>query len=565
MTKMIKSLKIRGRLYSGYAIVIILMIIISLIGLTGLKNSNKGMSNMISGVFAANDAVKRCRIETNIAAREIREMALLDSNEKYPEYHTKITQSIAELQKNLEIINDAGVVDDKLYTDYKTTLNEWINIANQALKAFEEGRHAEGVRIVLEECSPKLSEAISRAAELDTQITKTMNNMLSDNLKSTNILSLVIVIMVAAGVISAILIGKRIIRGITVPMNDIEHVARELSEGNLQEKPVYKSHDEIGVVADSLSSSIDTLNTYIIEIKRAMGEFSNGNFNVESRVAFKGDFKELEGSISLFTVKMAETIVSIQEAAEQVANCSDQMTKSSQELANGATEQVSVIEELTASIDHITEQINTNAVNADEINSEVIFVGREIEESNSKMGEMIEAMKKINDSSMEISDIIETINDIASQTNLLALNASIEAARAGEAGKGFAVVADQVGLLAAQSAEAAKNSTTLIQTSVNAVKTGTVVAEETAKGLLKVVDGARSITEKVETIAKTSKEQAESITHINEGVSLINGEVQNNSATSQECAAISHEMASQADMLKSLVKQFEIKSIDVVK
>ena len=186
-------------------------------------------------------------------------------------------------------------------------------------------------------------------------------------------------------------------------------------------------------------------------------------------------------------------------------------------------------------------------------------LGKEIDNSNGKMHEMVQSMTAISDSSKEISKIIATINDIASQTNLLALNASIEAARAGDAGRGFAVVADQVSVLAAQSAQAAKESTLLIETSVHAVEKGMVVADETAELLESVVDGSRVITQEVTEIATELEAQAVSINQINTGVENINDIVQTNSAASEECAATSQEMNNQAMALEKLLKNLQVR------
>ena len=167
-------------------------------------------------------------------------------------------------------------------------------------------------------------------------------------------------------------------------------------------------------------------------------------------------------------------------------------------------------------------------------------------------------MSEINEASQQIGKIIATINDIASQTNLLALNASIEAARAGEAGKGFAVVADQVSVLASQSSDAAKESTILIDTSVQAVEKGMVIADETAKQLEHVVTGSKEITQQVNGVADALAAQTEAFDQINDGVDHINEVVQSNSATSQECAAASQEMNGQAEKLKDLIRGFKV-------
>lgn len=561
MVKKLKSLKIKGRLYSGYCLVVVLMVIMALLSLTELKKTNQNMHDLVNGPFAADTAVKMCRIDINIAARYIREMALYNDPSTFADYENKINDTIDLLQTRLDELKATGAVSSDLYTKYETMIQEWITIAENALQELEEGDTQGAVTILKEQCTPKLEQVVKVSKELDEAAGRLQTDAIASSLRRLNIISILILIFLAVAIVSAVILAKKIIRGITTPLGSIELVTQEIANGNLQQEITYHSEDEIGIVAHSLRKSIRTLDAYIQDIRRAMEEFSNGNFDVDPSAPFKGDFVEIEKSFAKFERKMAEMIRDIQTAADQVTNGSEQVASSAQELADGAAEQVNVIQELSATIDTITGQINKNAENAEQINNEVIGVGREIEESNLKMSKMMEAMDRINESSVEISKIIETINDIASQTNLLALNASIEAARAGEAGRGFAVVADQVSILATQSAEAAKNSTSLIETSVQAVKTGMMIAEETAKGLEHVVDGARTITEKVEGITEASVEQAESISQINQGVSQISNVVQTNSATSEECAAVSEEMTSQAEMLRNLVAQFKVKKI----
>lgn len=228
------------------------------------------------------------------------------------------------------------------------------------------------------------------------------------------------------------------------------------------------------------------------------------------------------------------------------------------DLAQGATDQTAITEEVSATLTGVSDRVAQNAENAKDVSLQVEELGAEIINSNGKMQEMVDSMGEINASSREISKIIATINDIASQTNLLALNASIEAARAGEAGKGFAVVADQVSVLAAQSSEAAKESTVLIETSVKAVKKGMVIADETAQQLESVVTGSKTITVEVNGIAEALEDQITAIGQVRGGVERINDVVQTNSATSEECAAASQEMSSQAEHLEGLIRKFKV-------
>ena len=243
----------------------------------------------------------------------------------------------------------------------------------------------------------------------------------------------------------------------------------------------------------------------------------------------------------------------------EIKNSSDQVSSGAQALSQGATEQASSIEQLSASIIEISDQVRSNAVNANNATSLVESVGKEIDRSNIHMQEMIRAISEISDKSAQIGRIIKTIDDIAFQTNILALNAAVEAARAGAAGKGFAVVADEVRNLAGKSAQAASETTELIESSISAVLNGTRIADETAESLSSVVTGASKITSLMQDISKASNEQANSIGQVTQGIEQISGVVQTNSATAEESAAASEELSAQAQLLNSLVSKFKMR------
>ncbi|MBQ9768293.1 MAG: methyl-accepting chemotaxis protein [Lachnospiraceae bacterium] len=358
-----------------------------------------------------------------------------------------------------------------------------------------------------------------------------------------------------------IVVGKKIVQMITGPLEEIKDAAEELAEGKLHIDIDYVSEDEIGQVADSLRESVAALSTYVDDITRGMGEFANGNFTVQPTVEMKGDFIALSDSMHSFEASMADTVHNIRGVAAQVSSGSNQVADSSTELAQGATEQASVTEELAASIETATSEVTMSAEAANMVSKKVENSGIAIGKSNEKVQEMVKSMNEISDSAKKIQKIIDAINDIASQTNLLALNASIEAARAGEAGKGFAVVADQVSVLAAQSSEAAKESNALINASLVAVDKGMVIANETAEQLEKVVSDSKEIMSDINQAATALKAQADSFQQIATGVTHINDVVQMNSATSQECAAASEEMSSQAEMLEALVSNFQVMDV----
>ena len=218
------------------------------------------------------------------------------------------------------------------------------------------------------------------------------------------------------------------------------------------------------------------------------------------------------------------------------------------------------MEELAATLTGISQNVNSNAKSAEDASMRANRMGMKLSESNSQMAEMIQAMDKISAASNEIGKIIKTIEDIAFQTNILALNAAVEAARAGTAGKGFAVVADEVRSLAGKSAEAASNTTALIESAIQAVENGTKIASETAASVQEVVSDSEEVVGIINDISKASTSQAESISQITVGIDQIASVVQTNSATAQESAAASEELSGQARLLHDLLARFTFRN-----
>lgn len=249
----------------------------------------------------------------------------------------------------------------------------------------------------------------------------------------------------------------------------------------------------------------------------------------------------------------------INTSANQVDSGANQVAVGAQSLAQGATEQASEVDNLLQMIEQVTVQINSNAQNAAATNQEADLVGEKITVCNTQMQEMTEAMNQISSCSGEIQHIIKTIDDIAFQTNILALNAAVEAARAGTAGKGFAVVADEVRNLAAKSADAVKDTTELIEKTLRVVESGSRLTGLTKDSLYSVVEGAENVTRNIKAISSASTEQQLAINTIRDSIEQISTVVQSNSATSEESAAASEELASQAQVLKGLIGNFQLK------
>lgn len=372
----------------------------------------------------------------------------------------------------------------------------------------------------------------------------------------TQIISALTILLIVA---ASYLLVRYIIRKIVHPIVEITESSRKLSQGDLSFQIDIHSKNEIGVLAQSLNSSVATLKHYITDISEHLGEIANGNLTRENNVQYIGEFIAIEHSIELILKHLNETMCQIQRAAGEVTSESQQVSIGAQTLAQGSTEQSSELDHLVARVNDISQQINSNAAEAAATRDITIDVGNQIESCDHQMSEMAQAMHEISESSQEIGNIIKTIDDIAFQTNILALNAAVEAARAGVAGKGFAVVADEVRNLAAKSAEAASNTTALIERSLTAVTNGVNLTGSTQKSLGSIVEGARAVAEKIKTISDVSADQAEAIAGITESISQISAVVQTNSATSEESAASAEQLASQAQVLTQLVSQFTIK------
>lgn len=474
-----------------------------------------------------------------------------------------------DIEKNTALINqymanvEATLVGDQergYYDTIKQNLPLFTKSALNVISLASENKNDEAMALYQDEALGYIN-IVDKATQSLMDANRTVGNQLSKKLTNQSHMTIIFMMVFSfAAFAVSVVVSIVIARSISKPMEECSNRLVSLSKGDLQTPvPVVNSKDETGILADATKELVDRLKTVIVQISTLLGNIAEGNLDVEYTREFSGDFAALHTSSSKIIDSLNDAFHLIGESANQVDSGSDQVSAGAQALSQGATEQASSIQELAATINDISNQVKKNADNAKKAREESEQQENNLKTSNVKMQDMVSAMDKINVKSGEIGKIIKVIEDIAFQTNILALNAAVEAARAGTAGKGFAVVADEVRNLAGKSGDAAKNTTALIEETIQAVLNGTEIASQTADALQEVVKSSQHVAQLVDMIAEASDAQSSSISQVSLGVEQISSVVQTNSATAEESAASSEELAGQARMLKELVARFNLK------
>ncbi|MEL7660327.1 methyl-accepting chemotaxis protein [Acetobacterium wieringae] len=513
--ELFRNLKIKQKLVTCF---ILLAAVTGIVGVFGIYTMNK--INAQSENMYYNNLVPSQKLASIHAAMEdIRANQLLAVYERNP----------ATLQTRLDTIDAAVESDNALLKEYEATISDEENrtlytTLTNSLADYRELRNANLELVKAQKYDEALSglDAVSKARQtVDEDLEALINYnttqaeaVLAQNTAQFRTQSIMMIIFIVVGIGLAVGLGLLVANMISTPLRRMVDAAEEIAGGNLDVDVKIDSRDEVGELGSAFVKMTDHIN---------------------------------------------EIMTNIDSAAEQVAAGSKQIADSSMGLSQGATEQASSIEELTASIEEISAQTRLNADSAGEANALAELTRTNAVEGNNEMKRMLKSMEEINESSTNISKIIKVIDEIAFQTNILALNAAVEAARARQHGKGFAVVAEEVRNLAARSADAAKETTRMIEGSIKKVDDGTKIATTTAAALNQIVDDVAKVSGIVENIAIASNEQAIGISQINQGIMQVSEVVQMNSATSEESAAASEELSSQAELLREQAARFTLK------
>ncbi len=357
-----------------------------------------------------------------------------------------------------------------------------------------------------------------------------------------------------------IFISIKVSHNISNPVVNTAERLKLLAEGDVTTPfPVNAPNDETLVLEQSLHDTVVNLRTYISDIRNVLESLAEGNLTVSSDLEYKSDFVTIGSSLNQISSALNSAMSAVKNSVSNIQAGAGQVAEGSQSLSDTAIKESEAVDRISNTIISIQQKADTSASVSANVATLAQEANSSAQDGGELMKELLEAVGDIKEKSASIKNIIKTIEDIAFQTNILALNASIEAARAGEAGKGFAVVADEVGNLAAKSAEAAQNTTSLINDSLTAVDRGTKLADEAYTAMESIVSGISKISEQMNEITSAAAEQQAAVSEITEGISNIEAGMHSTTATAEESAASSEELSALATTLANEVGKFVTK------
>ena len=488
------------------------ILIISIVMLILFIGSNMYLSRINSQQLEATMYLNQYRLGSKTLTAAVQSYAVTGDQTYYDNYMKELNED-----KNRDIAWE-GLQKDGLTDNEWALLNHIAEMSNGLLPLEEEAMDKAGSGDTQAAISYVFGEEYESTVQ---EITATTDNCINDiqarMAQKQNTLNLIMITTMVIFILCFLTIARKIVTTLTfakqellIPIVKVSEQMKVLAQGHFDSRLDLPEDDsEVGIMVKAVHFMNDNFTKMITEISEILGQMGQGNYRVEPTEEYVGDFVQIKDSMVKIIADMKKTLSTIQVSAQETADISKQ---SAQTVADG----------------------------------------------NAKMQELKVAIGEISKCSEEIHSIIQVIEDIASQTNLLSLNASIEAARAGEAGRGFAVVAEQVKNLAEQSTEAAGETTKLIESTIDAVNKGIAIAEETEASMDQVMEEAEASTKRMVDMAQALQAEVSSVQQIDENIAHVAGIVDNNSASSQETAAVSEEQSAQVHTMLQLMHQFQI-------
>lgn len=508
-----------------------------------------------------NNAINQYRIASKTLTSSAQVYAVKADNQYYDTYMKELNDD-KNREKALDQLRKINLTEDELSAleEISSMSDSVLSIEKKSLESVKKGDLISAQEAVFSDgYESTISETNKKIEELKEQV--------QDRLKAEHVrLKLQMYIAQLIFIISFGYVAVQLYRTLKFSYKDFLQPIKKVSEQMKYVASGDFTHDidikedgtEVGTMVKSINFMKTNLQEMIAEVANVLAQMGEGDYRIEISRQYIGEFTQIKASLIQISDKMKETFQTLRSVTEQIDGGSEQMACAAQDLAEGSTSQASQVSNLVADVSHISGQIEENAKEAQELVKISDHASNSLKEGNAKVEELKLAIGEISKCSEQIVSIIGTIEDIASQTNLLSLNAAIEAARAGEAGKGFAVVAEQVKDLAEESAKSVGMITGLIETTIAAVDKGISMADDTVGAMSEVMTGTEQSTKKMGDIVNMLNDSVDKMYEINDAITEVSTIVDNNSATSEETAAVSQQQKAQVETMVQLMSHFKI-------